>query len=108
MTQHAVDWLRMIVFAQSSIVFWLTALILYRYSRVRFTYVDKSRKIPLYILALAISHVLGTFFISYAVVERLGQPITWRLPLAFVIFVLGDVALWITDSHVEDQLNRRY
>jgi uncharacterized BrkB/YihY/UPF0761 family membrane protein len=87
----------------------LLILVLSRYAKVimKRTFTKKDRVMPWHIITISLSYFLSTIFICMAMIERIGldKPVSWRVPLGFIAFFLGDMGLMFIASYMKEELN---
>ncbi len=111
METHWVNILRLIIIAQGFATFFLIILILVRYAQILMKKTLSRMKdslTPWHILTLALSHMLMTVFVVATLIDRLNQPMSWRIPVAIFSFTLADVGLVIMIAHLRKKIDELY
>lgn len=93
--------LRFIVFGQGGMVLLLSIGIIVRYILLlKASPSGGGRALPIHIFMVSLSYILATIFICLELWFRIGDSMTYRTPMALVIFALGDVALVSMLTHL--------
>jgi hydrogenase-4 membrane subunit HyfE len=100
------DLLRVIILGQGSIVLVLTFVIMRRYGEIRKRRHYTNIFMPLHLILIGVSYVLATFFMIMQIVDRFNNEFSWRIPVAFISFLVGDLGLWLTSEKLYKDLNR--
>lgn len=107
--QYWTDLLRTAVIGHGISIFIFTVVIVIRYAKIlmRSPSFYRDRRIPWHILSISASYFLLTIFTCIVLVQKLGEPITWRVPLAMVSFVLGNIGLYLIASYLKDEVDKQ-
>lgn len=103
-----IDFLRTLVIGHGISIFILTVVVFVRYAKLLMKKPGKDRRVPWHILSIAISYFLGTILACGTMAEKLGDPFSWRLPVAAMSFMLGNVGLFLIASYIKDELDENY
>ena len=91
------------VFTQAVLVFVMTAAVVVRYGIALAHVKTRDRVLPLHIVCISLSYLLATVFIGYELWLYWDAPMTYRVPFAAAIFVLGDAGLIFMLVHISVQ-----
>jgi hypothetical protein len=107
---HGPDIMRALVIGQGVATVAIIIIILLKYAKIlmKRSYKRIRNPVPWHILTIAISYLLATGYICCSIIFRIGQPFTWRIPLAFLIFIFGDIAFTLMISHLNTQIDELY
>jgi len=94
------DFWRAFIFAQAFIVGSLTVTIVIRYSIMLALKPIAERALPTHIVLISSSYLVAIIYICLSLRERLGLPLTYRAPLAGLVFILGDGGLVFMLIHI--------
>ena len=100
------DLIRMTIIGQGIATTLLVGLILYRYGQliVKSTFRVRERSVPWHFITLSMSYILATIYICSNLLDRLGQPFSWRIPVGWAVFMMGDIGLILFASIIKDEL----
>ena len=108
--QSWIDLLRTVVIGHGISIFIFTVIIVLRYAKIlmRSPSFYRDKRIPWHILTVAGSYFLLTTFTCVILIQKLGDPLTWRVPLAMVSFILGNIGLYLMASYLKDELDKQH
>ncbi len=92
--------IRGFIFTQGAFVFIITIAIVIRYAMKLALTKQEDRALPWHIMLISLSYLTAVIFICIELRMRWGLPMTYRVPLAAFIFILGDAALIFMLSHL--------
>lgn len=93
------DFCRWFAACQGGFVILASIIVFAKYSRVAIASRSK-RSLPWHVALISFSYIICTVFIGLELIGRVGNPWTYRIPLAGVAFVLGDAALCFLLTHL--------
>ncbi len=94
------NFIRGFIFTQAAFVFLMTIAIVIRYAMKLALTKQEDRALPWHIMLISLSYLAAVVFICIELRMRWGLPMTYRVPLAAFIFILGDAALIFMLSHL--------
>ena len=86
-----VDFIRLVAMFQGAFVFGLAFYIFMHHAS--YHHYTGNKLLRRHIVTIALSYVLLTLFVGLELVDRFGDPLTYRTPLGIIAFGLGDYAL---------------
>lgn len=103
------DKIRMLVIGHGISVFIFTVIVVLRYARILMKHpiiYRRDRRIPWHIISTALSYFLLTIFVCVSLLNRMGESLSWRVPLAICSFLLGNIGLFLMASYLKDEFEK--
>lgn len=97
-TIQFLDWCRLFLLAQAGFVGCAAVVIWVKYAIRSFR--EPTQPMLWHVIAISVSYFAAICYLAVSTVERFGQPLGWRLPLAGFVFISGDAGLCFMLTHL--------